>query len=103
MSAYSTIEHYETALQKDKDVSSYMKLFLLPGVLHCANGTGCDKVDWLSVIRAWVENNKAPDYIVSSKVVEGKTTATRPVHAYPKVTVYSGSGDPSQEKSYKIK
>ena len=103
LSAYSTIEHYETALQKDKDVSSYMKLFLLPGVLHCANGTGCDKVDWLSVIRAWVENNKAPDYIVSSKVVEGKTTATRPVHAYPKVTVYSGSGDPSQEKSYKIK
>jgi hypothetical protein len=78
-------------------------LFMLPGVLHCGGGPGCDNVDWISLIRDWVENNKAPERIISSKLVQGKTVATRPLLPYPKVTVYSGSGDASQEKSYKVK
>jgi hypothetical protein len=79
------------------------ELFLLPGVLHCAGGTGCDNVDWVDLIQSWVENKQAPDRVISSKMAQGKATATRPVYPYPKVTVYSGSGDASQEKSYKVK
>ena len=103
VSAYSTIEHYEAAMQKNKDLNSYIELFLLPGVLHCGGGTGCDNVDWLALIQAWVEKNQAPDRVISSKQVQGKTVATRPVYPYPKVTVYGGSGDASQEKSYVVK
>ena len=103
ISAYATIEHYDEAMQKDKDLPSYIRLFLLPGVLHCGGGTGCDNVDWETVIRAWVEDNKAPERIISSKMSQGKVIATRPLYPYPKVTIYSGSGDASQEKSYKIK
>ena len=103
LSAYSTIDHYEAALKKDKDLSSYIKLFLMPGVLHCGGGTGCDNVDWVSLIQAWVEKNQAPERIVSSKIVQGKQVATRPLYPYPKVTVYSGSGDANQEKNYKVK
>jgi hypothetical protein len=103
LSAYSTIDHYEAAMKQDKDLSSYIRLFLMPGVLHCGGGTGCDNVDWIGLIRDWVENNKAPDRVISSKVDQGKTVATRPLLPYPKVTVYSGSGDASQEKSYKVK
>ncbi|HMG92822.1 MAG TPA: tannase/feruloyl esterase family alpha/beta hydrolase, partial [Chryseolinea sp.] len=103
ISAYSTIEHYEAALEKDKDLNSYIRLFMLPGVLHCGGGTGCDNVDWVGLIREWVEDNKAPDRIISSKVDQGKTIATRPLVPYPKATVYSGSGDASQEKNYKVK
>jgi len=103
LSAYSTIDHYEAALKKDKDLNSYIRLFLLPGVLHCGGGTGCDNVDWVGLIREWVENNKAPDRILSTKVDQGKTIATRPLVPYPKMTVYAGSGDARQEKSYKVK
>lgn len=103
LSAYSTIDHYEAALKKDKDLSSYIKLFLMPGVLHCGGGTGCDNVDWVALIQAWVEKNQAPERIISSKIVQGKQVATRPLYPYPKVTVYSGSGDANQEKNYKVK
>ncbi len=103
LSAFSTLDHYESVMQKDKDIQSYMRLFMLPGVLHCGGGVGCDNVDWVGLIRGWVENNQAPDRIISSKIVDGKTMATKPIFPYPKVSVYSGTGDATQEKSYKAK
>lgn len=103
LSAYITIDHFEAALKQDKDLNSYIRLFLLPGVLHCAGGTGCDNVDWVALIQSWVEKNQAPERVISSKQVEGKTVATRPIYPYPKVTVYGGSGDASDEKNYKVK
>jgi feruloyl esterase len=103
ISAYSTIDHYAAAMQKDKDLASYVRLFLLPGVLHCGGGVGCDNVDWETVIRAWVEENKAPARIISSKISEGKVVATRPLYPYPTVTIYGGKGDATLEKNYKIK
>lgn len=103
LSAYATIDHYEAALKKDKELNSYIRLFMMPGVLHCGGGTGCDNVDWVGLIQAWVEKNQAPERIISSKVVQGKTIGTRPLFPYPKVTVYSGSGDAKDEKNYKVK
>ena len=103
ISAYSTIDHYTAALQKDKDLPAYVRLYLLPGVLHCGGGPGCDNVDWESVIRAWVEQNKAPDEVLSSKLSKGKVIATKPLYPYPKVAVYSGKGDATQAKNYRIK
>jgi len=83
LSAYSTIEHYEGILKGDKDAPSYARLFLLPGVLHCEGGPGCDGVDWISLIVDWVEKSKAPDQIVATKTVQGKT-ATKNIFPYPK-------------------
>jgi feruloyl esterase len=83
LSAYSTIEHYEGILKGDKDAPSFARLFLLPGVLHCGGGIGCDNVDWVSLIIDWVENSKAPDEVIASKTVQGKTI-TKKIFAYPK-------------------
>lgn len=102
LSAFKTIEHYDEALEKDKDLPSSIRLFLLPGVLHCGGGTGPDNIDWIKHIQNWVENNQAPDRLVVSKMDKGKATMTRPVYPYPKVAVYNGSGDPNQEKNYKL-
>jgi hypothetical protein len=103
ISAYSTIKHYEEAMQKDKDLPSYVRLFLLPGVLHCGGGEGCDNVNWQTLIESWVENNEAPERIISSKLSHDKVIATKPLYPYPRVTIYSGSGDANQDKNYKIK
>jgi feruloyl esterase len=83
LSAYSTIEHYEGILKADKDAQSFARLFLLPGVLHCGGGPGCDEVDWVNLIVDWVEKSKAPDQVVASKNVQGKIT-TKTVFPYPK-------------------
>jgi len=71
LSAYATIEHYEGILKADKDAQSYARLFLLPGMLHCQGGPGCDRVDWIALIVDWVEKSKAPDKIVASKDGQG--------------------------------
>ena len=103
LSAYATIQHYEEAMKKDKDLQSYIRLFLLPGVLHCGGGTGCDNVDWVKLIRDWTENNAAPERVVFSKQEKENTVMTRPAYPYPKVTVYDGKGKPTDEKSFGAK
>ena len=83
LSAYATIDHYEGILNSDKDAQSYAKLFLLPGVMHCGGGPGCDNVDWITLIIDWVEKSKAPDQVVASKTVQGKVI-TKSISPYPK-------------------
>ena len=103
LSAFATINHYEEAMKKDKDLQSYIRLFLLPGVLHCGGGTGADNVDWVKLIQDWTENDKTPDRVVLSKMENGKTLMTRPVYPYPKVASYNGKGQSTDEKSFGIK
>ncbi len=103
LSAYATIQHYEEAMKKDKDLQSYIRLFLIPGVLHCGGGTGPDNVDWVKQIQDWAENDKAPERMVFSKMKNGKTVMTRPVYPFPKVTIYSGKGESTDEKSFRFK
>ena len=83
LSANATIQHYEGILKGDKDAQSYARLFLLPGVLHCGGGLGCDNVDWINLIIDWVEKSKAPDQVIASKTVQGKTI-TKTIFPYPK-------------------
>jgi len=103
LSAYATIQHYEEAMQKDKDLQSYIRLFLLPGVLHCSGGTGPDSIDWVKLIQEWVEKEKAPERIVLSKLEKGKVIMTRPVFPFPTLTIYNGKGDTNLDKNFKAK
>ena len=100
LSAFSTIRYYQQVKQADKDVESYFRLFLLPGVLHCDGGPGPDETDWLSLIENWVEKDKAPGRVTMSKKENGKVVMTRPVFPFPKVAVYIGKGDPNQQQNF---
>jgi feruloyl esterase len=101
LSAYATIEHYKALGEKDPAISDYVRLFMLPGVLHCGKGPGPDKTDWIGLIRDWVENGNAPDRVIMSKVRDGEVEMTRPVFPYPRKAVYDGKGDPNLESSFK--
>ena len=103
LSAFATIQHYEEALQKDKEIQAYIRLFLLPGVLHCGGGTGPYNIDWVKLIQDWVENGKAPEHVILSKMEKGKVVMTRPVYPFPKVTIYNGKGEANLEKNFKVK
>ena len=43
---------------RDAKADDYMKMFLMPGVLHCAGGPGPDASDWAAAIDRWVENRQ---------------------------------------------
>jgi feruloyl esterase len=85
---------------RDAKAADFARLFMLPGVAHCAGGAGPDRVDWYSVIDNWVDKGAAPERIVAAKVVSGKTTRTRPLCAYPMKAVYKGSGSIDDEASF---
>ena len=101
LSAYATIEHYEKVKSNDPDVENYLRLFLLPGVLHCSGGPGPDQADWLELVRNWVEDGIAPERVTVSKTEDGNVVMTRPVFPYPEKAIYDGEGDPDTEESFK--
>jgi len=103
LSALATTKYYEQVRARDAAAADYARLFMLPGVAHCAGGAGPDRVDWYSVIDDWVENGKAPERIVASKQVQGKTTRTRPLCAYPMHAVYKGTGSIDDEANFVCK
>jgi len=100
LSALATIEHYEAAKEADEELADYVRLFLLPGVLHCGGGCGPAEANWLELVSNWVENGQAPDKIIVSQSKGKKTIITRPVFPYPKKAIYSGKGNPNKESSF---
>ena len=100
ISANASIEHFEAVKTRDPSVDNYLKLYLLPGVIHGNGGYGPSEIDWMEIIRNWVENENPPDRIVVSKFENDKLKMTRPVYPYPRISVYDGSGDPNVESSF---
>lgn len=100
LSALATIEHYEAAQKVDPNLDDHVRLFLLPGVLHCGGGPGPGQADWLQYVRDWVERGQAPERIVVAKREGGRVTMTRPVFPYPDRAVYDGVGDSNVETSF---
>jgi feruloyl esterase len=103
LSAYSTINHYNAVKAIDPDIGNFMRLYLLPGVLHCGGGDGPVQVDWIALIRDWVENNNAPERVIASKSAGGKEVMTRPLFPYPGEALYDGKGDTNDESSFILK
>ncbi len=101
LTALGMIDYYESVEADDPEVRDYSRLFLAPGVLHCAGGPGPDRVDFLSAISAWVEEDQAPDQLLAQKLDdEGRVTLSRPLCPYPQIAVYSGTGDTSEAASF---
>ena len=102
LSALGMIDYYEAVEAGDPDVRDYSRLFLAPGVLHCAGGPGPDRVDLLSAVVDWVEEGVAPERLLASKVdAEGVTLMTRPLCPYPEVAVWDGTGDTNDASSFR--
>ena len=73
-------------------VRASYRLFLAPGMGHCAGGEGPNTFDMVSALEQWVEADQAPDQILASHATGGRVDRTRPLCPYPQVAVYKGSG-----------
>jgi feruloyl esterase len=96
----ASIRYHEQVYARDPNAAGYFRTFLMPGVLHCSGGAGPDTVDWARTIADWVENGKAPDRVIATKVAGGTVTRSRPLCPYPQKAVYSGSGSTDDERNF---
>ena len=91
----NTVQYYKNVVDTlggASKTTSSIRLFMIPGMNHCAGGDGTDKFDGIAALSQWVENNKAPDQIPASHQTAGKVDRTRPLCPYPQVAAYKGSG-----------
>jgi feruloyl esterase len=87
------VHYYEQALAKNGPATpEFFRLFMAPGMAHCAGGIGPDRHDPMTAVIDWVEKGKAPSSITASRVVNNKVVRTRPLCPYPQVARYTGQG-----------
>ncbi|MBM3727119.1 MAG: tannase/feruloyl esterase family alpha/beta hydrolase [Acidobacteria bacterium] len=95
------IEYYEDAQRvMGPRTSEFFKLYLMPGVFHCAGGVGPACFDVLQQIVPWVEQGKAPEAIEAQRLEGGKVLRSRPLCPYPQVAKYQGSGSIDEAKNF---
>lgn len=78
----------------------FYRLFMAPGMGHCAGGPGPNQFDALGALEQWVEKGVAPDTMVATHRTAGKVDRTRPLCPYPQVARYTGTGSVDEAANF---
>ncbi len=110
ISPLNTVNYYERAVAtwreqerrppSDRTPADFIRLFMVPGMLHCSGGPGADTFDALAALERWVEQGVAPDVLPAAHRTKGVVDFTRPLCAYPAMATYGGSGDPASAANF---
>jgi feruloyl esterase len=106
ISPLNSVNYYksvQTAMGGAGKIKDSYRLFMVPGMNHCAGGDGPSSFDAVKALEDWVERGKAPERIVASHITNGKADRTRPLCAYPQTAVYKGSGSTDDEANFVCK
>lgn len=99
-SPHEMVDYYQRlSAQHGAATGEFSRLFLIPGMGHCAGGAATDTWDGLGALVDWVEKGQAPQKIVASgsAVFPGRT---RPLCPYPQYAHYDGRGNPEDAASF---
>ncbi len=113
----NTINYYQSVVAKlgQRRANSFVRLFMAPGVQHCAGGPGPDSFgqmvtsgqsdpqhDLTLAIERWVEQGVAPDQVIATKRAGANAPPqrTRPLCPYPQVARYKGSGSTDEAANF---
>jgi tannase/feruloyl esterase len=86
-----SVHYYREAAERYdgfKNLQSWFRFFLAPGVTHCGGGAGPQPQALFDTMVSWVETGKAPDSILSQSPALG----ARPMCPYPQTAIYNGNG-----------
>jgi len=102
----ASIKYYDNVLARtggaDK-TSSWIRLFMVPGMGHCRPGEGPNTFDAVDALERWVEKGQPPDQIVASQITNGRIDRTRPLCPYPQVATYKGTGSTDEAPNFVCK
>jgi feruloyl esterase len=115
VSPLDTIAYFNRIQQTNKNSTSFVRLFMAPGMGHCSAGPGgADNFgqgndprpehnadnDLLDALDAWVKQGRAPEQIIAARYdTADKKLAARPLCAYPMRARYRG-GNVDDPKSF---
>jgi len=107
----NTIEYYKAVEAKigAKNVDTFVRLYMVPGMQHCAGGPGPSvfgqggaaerdaQHDMARALEHWVEDGVAPGQIIATKYKnpmnpKSEVVRTRPLCPYPQVARWNGTG-----------
>jgi Tannase and feruloyl esterase len=114
ISPWNSIAYFKSVQKATPKSASFVRLYMVPGMEHCAGGPGPAAFGQLGIpttdgpkygvfdaLVSWVEKDTAPTSVVTTKYGEGgKVVMTRPLCPYPAVAKYNGSGDTNQAASF---
>ncbi len=94
-----------------RDTEGFFRLFMAPGLTHCAGGPGLNTFDTLTALENWVERGIAPDKLVASHTSLGfpdnvmsasppPGDFSRPLCPYPQVARWTGRGSKTDAASF---
>jgi feruloyl esterase len=83
-----------------RDVQSFYRLFMAPGMAHCGGGPGPNSFDMQTALEQWLERGIAPDAVVATHSTNGVVDRGRPLCPYPQVASYKGNGDTNDATNF---
>jgi hypothetical protein len=101
------IAYFDAVQSRVGDSSSFYRLFMAPGMLHCAGGRGPNPVGApaMAAIIDWVEHGHAPDRLIVKKRTgnkpDGPIERTRPLCPHPQLAQWDGIGDWNSAESFR--
>jgi feruloyl esterase len=104
ISAYGTVGYYDKVSKVvggQKEMDSFAKLYLVPGMHHCSGGPGPNQFDMLTALENWVEKGQSPGAVVATHREQDRVTRTRPLCPHPQVARYSGTGDVNSAENFR--
>ena len=96
LTAHMSTNYVDQVYANDNSAVDDVRLFMMPGVLHCAGGNGPSMVNWLDELERWHDTGVAPEQVV---VAYPDKDGQRMLCAWPQAAVYS-SGNPDDFASY---
>jgi feruloyl esterase len=104
ISASGTVNYYERVLDTmggGRAAGRFIRLFLAPGVNHCAGGAGPQPGGQMEALIRWVEQGEAPETLTATlRARDGSVVRTRPLCAYPLVPRYRGRGSTDEAENF---
>jgi hypothetical protein len=102
INANGSVDYYNRVVDKMgglKRTQEFARLFMAPGVGHCAGGPGPQPQRPFDAVVNWVEKGIAPATLPAVRSVQG-TAQTRPLCPYPAVATWNGTGSVNEAASF---
>jgi pimeloyl-ACP methyl ester carboxylesterase len=99
-----SVEYYEQVAKRSggyAKTQDFARLFMAPGVGHCAGGDGPQPKGLFNAVVNWVEHSQAPASVLASKALPDGGTRTRPLCPYPTVAVWKRSGSTDDAANFR--